>query len=54
MGRTRLLVFENLGASIPLPFLVVLVFWTTRKQYGPLLRSAGRISPNTIRQKGRR
>jgi hypothetical protein len=27
MGRTRLLVFENLGASIPLPFLVVLVFW---------------------------
>ena len=26
-GRTRLLVFENLGASIPVPFLVVLVFW---------------------------
>jgi hypothetical protein len=25
--RTRLLVFENLGASIPVPFLVVLVFW---------------------------
>src|SRR5262249_47153982 len=27
VGRTRLLVFENLGASIPVPFLVVLVFW---------------------------
>ena len=27
VGRTRLLVFENLGASIPIPFLVVLVFW---------------------------
>jgi hypothetical protein len=27
MGRTRLLVFEHLGTSIPLPFLVVLVFW---------------------------
>jgi hypothetical protein len=27
MGRTRLLLFEHLGASIPVPFLVVLVFW---------------------------
>jgi hypothetical protein len=27
MGRTRLLLFENLGSSIPVPFLVVLVFW---------------------------
>jgi hypothetical protein len=27
MGRTRLLAFEHLGTSIPLPFLVVLVFW---------------------------
>ena len=27
MARTRLLLFENLGASIPVPFLVVLVFW---------------------------
>ena len=27
MARTRLLVFENLGTSIPVPFLVVLVFW---------------------------
>jgi len=25
--RTKLLVFESLGASIPVPFLVVLVFW---------------------------
>jgi Protein of unknown function (DUF4239) len=25
--RTRLLLFEHLGASIPVPFLVVLVFW---------------------------
>src|SRR5208337_509990 len=27
VGRTRLLLFEHLGASIPVPFLVVLVFW---------------------------
>jgi len=27
MGRARLLLFENLGSSIPMPFLVVLVFW---------------------------
>jgi hypothetical protein len=27
VGRTRLLLFENLGSSIPVPFLVVLVFW---------------------------
>jgi Protein of unknown function (DUF4239) len=27
MARTRLLLFEHLGASIPIPFLVVLVFW---------------------------
>jgi hypothetical protein len=27
IGRTRLLLFENLGSSIPVPFLVVLVFW---------------------------
>jgi len=26
-GRTRLLLFEHLGTSIPVPFLVVLVFW---------------------------
>ena len=25
--RTRVLLFENLGTSIPMPFLVVLVFW---------------------------
>src|SRR5262249_46220250 len=27
VGRTRLLLFEHLGASIPLPFLLVLAFW---------------------------
>jgi hypothetical protein len=27
VGRTRVLLFENLGSSIPVPFLVVLVFW---------------------------
>jgi Protein of unknown function (DUF4239) len=27
IGRTRLLLFENLGTSVPVPFLVVLVFW---------------------------
>ena len=27
IGRTRLLLFEHLGSSIPVPFLVVLVFW---------------------------
>jgi hypothetical protein len=27
MGRTRLLLFEHLGTSIPTPFLVILVFW---------------------------
>jgi len=27
VGRTRLLLFEHLGASIPVPFLVVVVFW---------------------------
>jgi hypothetical protein len=27
VGRTRLLLLENLGSSIPVPFLVVLVFW---------------------------
>src|SRR6266481_3968422 len=27
VGRTRLLLFENLGTSIPIAFLVVLVFW---------------------------
>jgi hypothetical protein len=27
LARTRLLLFENLGSSIPVPFLVVLVFW---------------------------
>jgi hypothetical protein len=27
IGRMRLLLFENLGTSIPLPFLMVLVFW---------------------------
>jgi hypothetical protein len=27
VGRTRVLLFENLSTSIPVPFLVVLVFW---------------------------
>jgi hypothetical protein len=27
VGRMRLLLFEHLGTSIPVPFLVVLVFW---------------------------
>jgi hypothetical protein len=27
MGRTRVLLFERLGTSIPVPFLVVLMFW---------------------------
>jgi hypothetical protein len=27
VGRTRLQLFEHLGTSIPVPFLVVLVFW---------------------------
>ena len=27
VGRRRLLLFENLGSSIPVPFLVVLVLW---------------------------
>jgi hypothetical protein len=27
VGRMRLLLFEHLGASIPVPFLAVLVFW---------------------------
>ena len=27
LGRTRVLLFEQLGGSIPIPFLVVLVFW---------------------------
>src|SRR5438132_12058998 len=27
VGRTRLMLFEHLGTSIPVPFLVVLVFW---------------------------
>jgi hypothetical protein len=27
VGRTRVLLFEKLGTSIPVPFLVVLVFW---------------------------
>ena len=27
VGRTRLLLFEHLGTSIPVPFLVILVFW---------------------------
>jgi hypothetical protein len=27
LGRTRVLLFERLGSSIPVPFLVVLVFW---------------------------
>ena len=29
LGRTRLLLFENAGSSIPFPFLVVLVLWLT-------------------------
>jgi hypothetical protein len=27
LGRTRVLLFAQLGNSIPVPFLVVLVFW---------------------------
>ena len=27
VGRMRVLLFENMGSSIPVPFLVVLVFW---------------------------
>src|SRR5262249_4833261 len=27
VGRTRLLLFEHLGTSIPMPFLAILVFW---------------------------
>jgi hypothetical protein len=27
VGRTRVLLFEHMGTSIPVPFLVVLVFW---------------------------
>ncbi len=27
LGRTRVLLFEQLGSSIPVPFFVVLVFW---------------------------
>ena len=27
LARTRVLLFEQLGRSIPLPFVVVLVFW---------------------------
>jgi hypothetical protein len=27
LGRTRVLLFEQLDRSIPVPFLVVLVFW---------------------------
>ena len=29
LGRTRLLLFENAGSSIPFPVLLVLVFWLT-------------------------
>jgi hypothetical protein len=27
LGRTRMLLFEQLGSAIPVPFLVVMVFW---------------------------
>lgn len=27
LGRTRILLFEGLGSAIPVPFLVVMVFW---------------------------
>jgi hypothetical protein len=27
LGRTRVLLFEQLDSSIPVPFLIVLVFW---------------------------
>ena len=27
LARTRVLIFEQLGSSIPFPFLVMLVFW---------------------------
>src|SRR5208282_2243597 len=29
LGHTRLLLFEGIGSSIPVPFLVVMVFWLT-------------------------
>ena len=29
LGRARVLLFEQLGSSIPVPFLIVLVFWLT-------------------------
>lgn len=29
LGRTRILLFQQLGSSIPLPFVVVMVFWLT-------------------------
>jgi hypothetical protein len=29
MGKTRLLLFDEAGGSIPMPFLIVLVFWLT-------------------------
>jgi hypothetical protein len=29
LGRTRFLLFQQLGSSIPLPFLIVMVFWLT-------------------------
>jgi hypothetical protein len=29
LGKTRLLIFAQTGSSIPLPFLVVLIFWLT-------------------------
>jgi len=40
LGRTRVLLFEQLGSSIPVPFLVVLVFWL-----GVIFASFGLFAP---------
>jgi hypothetical protein len=40
LARTRVLLFERLGSSIPVPFLVVLVFWL-----GIIFASFGLFSP---------
>jgi len=40
LGRTRVLLFEQLDSSIPVPFLVVLVFWL-----GIIFASFGLFAP---------
>jgi hypothetical protein len=40
LGRTRILIFEQLDSSIPVPFLVVLVFWL-----GIIFASFGLFAP---------